>query len=145
MAVDLESQADAVLENYAKRYCAVAKQCATATGMARTVTFAEFNDTYCYGRDMRLANGRSTFMYRTRGDIDKLPHPEYGYLKRILTLCLRSDICQKLNISAFDLMQLDLATFEFIEQEYYTNKPVEQDTAEAAIRDMQRELAKKSK
>lgn len=111
--------------------------------MARSVAFAEFNDTYCYGRDVRLPNGRSTFSHRVRNDIDKLPRPEYAYLKRVLNMCLRSDICQKLNLSVFDFMQLDLATYEFIEREYYTNKPVEQNSAEAAFREMQRELSKK--
>lgn len=121
------------LEEYAALHSDLIKQLNGFTGLNRTVAITMFNESYAFGRDIRHDAG-SALMYRT---VDvKGPLPEYAYLKRVMDLCLRTDIAQKLGMSMVDFMHLDYATFNYIEKEYYDHKPIEQDAVEEMMREM---------
>ena len=144
MAVDLTSDSAADLERYTVLHKNVVDQSRQAEGLTRSVIMAHFNDSYCYGRDVRI-NSRSVMMYHIRADIDKYDTVAEQYLKRVLSLCLKSDICQKLNMSMVELMEIDYPTFEFIEREYYKHKPIEQDIVAEVQREMERNHAAAAK
>lgn len=103
-------------------------------GLLRSQNTKFFHDSYAIGKDVRNANG-SLFTYSTRVDEIKT-YPEYGYLNRVLTLCLNTDICTKLGLSVADFMHLDLATFNYIEEQYHKLKAETSKTANKVLRDL---------
>ncbi len=121
------------IEDYAEQHRYLVTQLKGMTGLDRTVAITFFNESYAYQKDIRAPTG-SSMMYHAVAPSGT--PPEYSYLKRILDLCFRSDICQKLGMSVADFMGLDYATFCYIEKEYYDNKPVEQEVVDQLLKEV---------
>lgn len=145
MAADLSDSAVESLGAYARLHENVVSQSFGADGLTKSVILTHFNDSYCYGNDVRTAYAGSVMMYSIRKDIETFDTVAEQYFKRVLNLCLRSDICQKLNMSMVELMSVDYPTFELIEREFYKHKPAEQDIAAELQRELEREATAKHK
>ncbi len=129
------------VKTYGELHQSFITQLGNMTGINRSVAINFFNESYAFNQDVRIPTG-SGMMHHVTKDYQKL-QPEFSYLRKVLHLCLSSDICQKLGMSLEDFMGLDLATFSFIEKAYADHKPAEQDAVDELMRSA--DLAKKIK
>lgn len=137
LAINIENESDQQLRTYIQHLQEVQKQIIPFDGLARTITLYHANETYMYGTDIRTVGKESVMMYKVNPGLAKqIENEKYSYLKRVLNLCLKTDICQKLGMSIADFMGLEVPVFSYIEKMYYENKPAEQ----SALEDIAKEL-----
>lgn len=100
-----------------------------------------------YGVDVReVGKGQTVFMYIVQNKLaDYLENYQYAYLRRVLKFCFSTDFYKKTGLSVKDLMQLDLATFEYIEKEYHEFKPLENNALEDLMKDLEKSGQKAKK
>lgn len=129
------------MQKYGELHQSLIAQLGSMTGINRSVAINFFNESYAFNSDVRISTGSGMMNHVTK-DYQKL-QPEFSYLRKVLNLCLSTDICQKLGMSLEDFMGLDLATFGFIEKMYAEHKPAEQEAVDELMRNA--DLANKIK
>ncbi|MDE5759006.1 MAG: hypothetical protein K2H85_10415 [Allobaculum sp.] len=147
LQVDVFSESDELLKAYTERLGFVKEQMVGMDGFYRSAMMAQFNESWMYGVDIRKVGLSSILYYHVQPDAaDTIEKYRYSHLTRVLSLCLKTDICQKLGMSLTDFMSLEFPVFEQIEKAYYEHKPIETEMVGDILRQMenkQREQEKK--
>lgn len=144
LANDISLDTDQLLAAYAERLQHLKTQLIGVSDFARAACMAQFNETWMYGTDMRIYGRESVLLYHVKPHAaEAVETYKHAYLKRVLNLCLRTDICAKLGMSLMDFMTLEFPVFEYIEKSYYEHKPMENEMLGDLVRQMEQDAKKK--
>lgn len=137
LAVNIEDDDDEILKAYLKNLDYAKSQTSKLDSMGKSIIIRLLNEAWMYGVDLRTVKTDSNLMYHVdRQSVDEIEKVKFGYLQRVLNLCLRTDICSKTGMSLADFMGLEYPVFEYIEKKYYEHKPAEQKALEDIAKDL---------
>lgn len=144
LAKDITSSDDQLCLEYIEKLNFVKSQIGHLSPEEKMLTILQFNESYMYGVDVReVGKGSTALLYHADDKlVDSIETYKFAYLKRVLSLCLRSDLCAKLGMSLMEFMSLEYPIFEYIEKTFIETKPTEMEHMEELTKDLEKSINK---